>query len=136
MNARQSQIITLLQKQERYSVDELRSHFRVSDMTIRRDLDALASRGQIIRTHGGALAAPKISFEFSFLRRRQVQESAKDRIADAAAKLVTDGQTVMLDSGTTTLAVAERLKVRRDLTVITSSLPIAAALQFCQSLRV
>ncbi len=118
------------------TVEELQRRFGVSDMTIRRDLAALARAGRVIRTHGGASAAPKISFEFAFLRRQQTAEVAKQAIGRAAANLVQDGQSVLLDSGTTTLAVATALKARRNLTVITTSLPVASALQFCPTIRV
>ncbi len=115
------------------SVENMAKRFGVSDMTIRRDLNALAQAGRVIRTHGGAAPAGRVSFEFEFLRRRQTNELAKRAIAAATAGLVKDGQTVMLDSGTTTLQVAEQLRSRKDLTIITSSLPIASTLRYCDS---
>lgn len=133
---RQEQIAALLETQEHCGVAELARRLGVSDMTIRRDLRALASHGRAIRTHGGAAATPRVSFEFEFLRRGKTQESAKRAIAAAAAQFVRDGERVLLDSGTTTLALAQLLKSKRDLTVITTSLPIASTLQFCAGVRV
>ncbi len=111
-------------------VNELAAQFNVSGMTIRRDLQALADQGKVIRTHGGAAMAERISFEFDFLKRAEEQETAKTAIGEAAAAIVEDGQSVLLDSGTTTLAVARQLKGKKNLMVVTTSLPIASQLQY------
>ena len=105
-------------------------------MTIRRDLAILAEGGKVIRTHGGATVGEKVLFEFNFLQRAGVNESAKQQIAKTAAALVQDGQSVIMDSGTTTLALARQLRGHRGLTVITSSLPIAATLQHTPGVKV
>jgi DeoR family fructose operon transcriptional repressor len=81
-----------------------------------------------VRTHGGAAPAEQVMFEFQFLERQKVQQEAKQRIGSVAASLVRDGQSVMLDSSTTTLAVARQL-VEKRVTIITTSLPIASVLQ-------
>lgn len=107
----------------------------VSAMTIRRDLDVLARAGRAVRTHGGAALAGRVVFDFQFLRRTEDQAAAKAAIALRAASRVQDGQSVLLDSGTTTLAVARALRDRRRLTVITTSLPIASELQYCASIE-
>lgn len=129
LNARQLQITELVHSDGEYSVDRLAERFGVSGMTIRRDLQVLAEEGKILRTHGGAMPAQHVSFEFQFLARMKENEPSKQAIAQAAAELVGEGQSVMLDSGTTTLALAQHLRQRQALTVITTSLPIAAALQ-------
>lgn len=134
--ARQNRIAELLAERGECSVGFLARRLAVSGMTVRRDLDALARAGRVLRTHGGATRAERISFEFEFLRRVQSRRAAKEAIGAAAASLVRDGESVMLDSGTTTLALAHRLRSKRDLTVVTTSLPIASALQFCDSVRV
>ncbi len=127
--ARHRQILDLLRDRGECLVDELARECGVSDMTIRRDLAKLADEGRIVRTHGGAASSEQISFEFQFLRRAKLNSEAKERIGAVAAQLVEDGQSIMLDSGTTTLALARNLRHRRQLTVITTSLPIAAVLQ-------
>jgi len=138
MNAasRQSQVIELLNTRGECSVDFLARRLQVSGMTIRRDLQELAAAGRLIRTHGGATPAQRVSFEFQFLNRTRQNQEAKIAIAAAAAELVHDGESVMIDSGTTTLALAVRLKERKDLTIITTSLPIASELQFCPNVQV
>jgi len=118
------------------SVEELAGVLGVSGMTIRRDLQTLAEAGKVIRTHGGAAMAERISFEFDFLKRVKEHEAAKAVIGAAAAALVEDGQSVLLDSGTTTLALLRHLKGKKGLTVITTSLPIASQLQYGQEIAV
>lgn len=134
--SRRTRIADLVGALGECSVERLAQKFGVSDMTIRRDLRALAAQGRVLRTHGGAAAAERVSFEFKFLERARERQPAKEEIARVAAALVRDGQSLLVDSGTTTLAVARRLKERRDLTLITSSLPIASELQFCDAIRV
>lgn len=129
---RHSRIMDLLTAQGEAQVTELAASLGVSDMTIRRDLDALAMAGKVIRTHGGAALNGRVVFDFQFMQRTQEHEDAKRQIAETAASLVQDGQSILLDSGTTTLAVARALKTKKRLTVITTSLPIASELQSCE----
>lgn len=133
---RQSQILEWTSQRGECSVDELAERFGVSGMTIRRDLHSLAERGKVIRTHGGAARAERVSFEFEFLKRVEERREAKDAIGAAAAAQVRDGESILLDSGTTTLAIAKHLRGKRALTVITTSLPIAAQLQFDSQIAV
>lgn len=125
---RRARILELLECEGEQSVEQLAETFSVSGMTIRRDLQDLAAEGRVIRTHGGAAPAARISFEFRFLERAQQQSAEKEVIAELAASLVKPGQSVLLDSGTTTLAIARRLKAMGQLTVVTTSLPIASEL--------
>jgi len=133
---RQQLILQSLQEHGERTVEFLAQHFNVSDMTIRRDLQALADTGKVLRTHGGAAPAAKVSFEFQFLNRSRSNQAAKRAIAMLAARQVKDGQSIMLDSGTTTLALAQELRARTGLTVITTSLPIASELQFSSSIEI
>ena len=101
-------------------VSDLSEQFGVSEMTVRRDLRALAREGKLERVRGGAVnASTEPPFEETVVERFE----AKDRIGAAAARLVQDGQTVMIDIGTTTLQAAHHLH-GRDITVITSSLAV------------
>lgn len=126
---RQRQILELLHSKGDCAVDHLAETLRVSDMTIRRDLQTLAEEGLVLRTHGGASPVESVRFEFKFLERAQVRRNQKEAIGRAAAALVKAGQSVLLDSGTTTLAVARELRALAPLTVITTSLPIASVMQ-------
>ncbi len=101
-------------------VSDLAEQFGVSEMTVRRDLRELARAGKLERVHGGALlAGAEPPFEQTAIERF----AAKDRIGAAAAALVADGETVMIDIGTTTLQAAHHLHGRR-LRVVTSSLAV------------
>ncbi|MFA9478473.1 DeoR/GlpR family DNA-binding transcription regulator [Phycisphaerales bacterium AB-hyl4] len=125
---RRSRILEKLEVAGEQTVEQLAEAFAVSGMTIRRDLQDLANDGRVLRTHGGAAPAARISFEFRFLERAQQQTQAKEAIADVAVGLIQPGQSVLLDSSTTTLAIARRLKTLGQFTVITTSLPIASEL--------
>lgn len=133
---RQKKIIALIGKTGEGSIQEFAKLFKVSEMTVRRDLDSLAVQGRVIRTHGGAALAGRVSFEFDFLKRKKQNQKEKEAIARQAAELVRDGQSVMLDSGTTPLAVARALRGKKGVTVITTSLPIASELQYQEGLRI
>lgn len=132
---RHLRILDRLTAQGEAQVAQLAVSLGVSDMTIRRDLDSLALAGKVIRTHGGAALSGRVVFDFQFLQRTREHEEAKRQVAEMAASLVQEGQSVLLDSGTTTLAVARALKSRKRMTVITTSLPIASELQGCDSIE-
>jgi DeoR/GlpR family transcriptional regulator of sugar metabolism len=127
-STRLEQILDLLSSQREVTVAELTEWFQVTRMTIRRDMNELEKQGRITRTHGGAiLAAPAVA-SFAFLDRHQTHMPEKLAIAEAAAKLVKPGMTVILDTGTTTLEVAKCLAGISGLRVLTSSLAVASTL--------
>jgi DeoR/GlpR family transcriptional regulator of sugar metabolism len=99
-------------------------------MTIRRDLEKLEQNEEVKRVHGGAVIAERRAFEFDFKGKRQREKDAKTAIAKEAAKLVKEGQRLILDNGTTTLQLAVELKAFKQLTIITTSLAVASELQF------
>lgn len=110
---------------------------RVSAATIRRDLRLLEERGDLERTHGGAVT-PRLgtAYEPVYGDKLRRNAAAKSAIAARAATLVQDGEVVILDSGSTTLGLAEHLARRRNLTVVTSDLQIAVALAAGSSVEV
>jgi len=121
---RQKQILTLLTRQGRLSVTEIVEQFSISEATVRRDLESLASQGKAQRVHGGVIAIEQAPPELPILERENEQPDEKTRIGRAVASLITDKETVFLGSGTTVLEVARNLRDRRNLTVITNSLPV------------
>ena len=127
---RRAKIREMIGQRGECSVDQLAEALAVSGMTIRRDLQILADEGQVIRTHGGATVGERISFEFAFLKRARENQPAKEAIAKAAVGLLRGCTSVMLDGSTTTLAIARQLRGMSDLTVVTTSLPAAAELQY------
>lgn len=129
IDERRRHILSLVQSQGRVLVGELSRTLGISQITIRKDLEHLQSRGLIQRTHGGALRMQSGALFDPSLQEKQKQHSQeKQRIADEAAKMVQEGQCVMLDSGTTTTAVAHALKRYSQLTLITNAVNIAAEL--------
>ncbi|MBN1910670.1 MAG: DeoR/GlpR transcriptional regulator [Pirellulales bacterium] len=134
--ARQARIREMIVRNGECSVEELAAELDVSGMTIRRDLQALSEQGQVIRTHGGATLGERISFEFAFLKRSRENRMAKEAIAAAAFHLAQGCRSIMLDGSTTTLAIARRLHGMTGLTVVTTSLPAAAELQYEQGIDV
>lgn len=121
---RQKQILSLLSRQGRLSVAEIVEQFSISEATARRDLGSLASQGKAERVHGGVIAIEQAPPELPILERAGEQVDEKALVGRAAAGLVADGETVFLGSGTTALEVAKNLRERKNLTVITNSLPV------------
>jgi DeoR family transcriptional regulator, glycerol-3-phosphate regulon repressor len=123
---RHQYILSELSKNGALSVAELVRALDVSRETIRRDLNALAERGLIVTTHGGALAADHREPHVDV--REQANAAAKRAIGARAAQLVPDGASVVIDSGSTTQAVARSLADRHRLTVYTNDWRIAMLL--------
>ena len=133
---RQNQIVQFLQRSQRISILEVCENYSVSEATARRDLEALASEGRIQRVHGGAIALTQPSPEQPLLQRQREQADEKIRIGQVAAALVQEGETVFLGSGTTVLEAARSLRGRRNLTVLTNSLPVVNALAGAEGITV
>jgi DeoR/GlpR family transcriptional regulator of sugar metabolism len=121
---RQRQILSRLTRQGRLSVTEIVEQFSISEATARRDLESLASQGKVQRVHGGVLAIEQAPPELPILQRANEQPDDKARIGLSAANLIRDKETVFLGSGTTVLEVARNLRGRKNLIVITNSLPV------------
>jgi len=133
---RQKQILSLLTKQGRLSVSEIVEQFSISLATARRDLESLAEQGKLQRVHGGAITIEQAPPELPILQRESEQANEKQRIGQAAAALVQDGETVFLGSGTTVLEAARALRGRRNLSVITNSLAVVNALAGAEGVSV
>ncbi len=109
------------------TVSDLAQHFGVSIDTVRRDLDQLHREGALVRTHGGAVSTVEGGLRDKGLDvRLRVQVDEKEKIARLAAEMVDDGAVIMLNAGTTTLAVARALRNHHDLTIATNNLRIPA----------
>ena len=133
---RQKQILALLTRQGRLSVNEIVEQFSISVATARRDLESLASQGKVERVHGGVIAIEQAPPESPILERESEQADEKARIGLSAANLIADKETVFLGSGTTVLEVARQLRNRKNLTVITNSLPVLNALAGAEGITV
>jgi DeoR family transcriptional regulator, aga operon transcriptional repressor len=126
---RRRAIVDSLQRDGRVLVGDLARQFQTSQVTIRNDLEVLHAHGLLHRTHGGALPSQNSAVLDPTLREKEkLHWREKFRIAEAAAALVQEGQVVILDSGTTTSAIARALRGFHDLTIVTNALNIASEL--------
>jgi DeoR family transcriptional regulator of aga operon len=126
---RRQHLLAVIHRDGRVVVSEIAELLGISRMTIRKDLDHLETKGLVQRTHGGALVLQVgTPLPLALQDNEDHQAKAKQRIADAAIKLVSEGQCILLDSGTTTTTVARALRVFSFLTVVTNAVNIAAEL--------
>ena len=125
---RRTQILHIVRTTGRAKVNELTHLFNTSAVTIRNDLNELHQRGLVVRSHGGAMLSDGILREPPVLERLKEHSDEKQRIGARAAALINDGETIILDSGTTTLEIARHLKKKQGLHVITNGVNIAAEL--------
>ena len=136
---RRAELVRLVRARGQVTVAELAALFDISVDTVRRDLDHLAERGLLARTHGGAVASGDlVTQDTPFTERLVRQNNAKARIAAAAASLLGDGETILINGGSTTRAVAAELGIRRDLTIVTNNLalPQVLPLESCRDVYV
>ncbi len=132
---RRGQILGYILAHNRSSVADLSQHVATSEVTVRKDLDALEAQGLVLRVHGGAVASGRGRLEQTFGSREQEQIDEKRRIAAAATQLIRAGQTVFLDASTTCLQIARLIKGRSGLTVVTNGLYTALELSFSEQIR-
>jgi DeoR/GlpR family transcriptional regulator of sugar metabolism len=121
-------LIETLRREQRINVREISVLLGVSDVTVRGDLDTLEQDGLAQRVWGGAVLAPGLRYEPSFAARLKQHHAEKQRIAAAAARLIGDGDSIILDASSTAFGLVPYLKQRRDLTVITNGLHLALEL--------
>ncbi|MGB9803409.1 DeoR/GlpR family DNA-binding transcription regulator [Desulfofundulus sp.] len=125
---RRQKILELLERDQVVKVPDLSAYFNVSEATIRRDLQELEEAGYLKRTHGGAISNQAATFEPSLAEKEDQYQAEKIAIAEIAVQLVQEGDTVMLDAGSTTLQIARRLKHRKNITIVTNAVNIACEL--------
>ena len=119
---RKQEIMKLLSTRESLDVEELATLFGVSKVTVRTDLDAMAERGLLVRTHGGAMSPEKQNLIRLISKTSSEYQDEKEKIAKAASQLIANGDAIILDNGSTTLHLAKYLS-QKNLTVATGSIP-------------
>ncbi|GGD53218.1 DeoR/GlpR family DNA-binding transcription regulator [Paenibacillus nasutitermitis] len=122
---RRKTILELLHKEGKVKVIELSKLFAISEVTIRGDLDALEKEGLLERVHGGAASNYKSYYNMNLNDRMETNQEEKRKIAIEAASMISDGDTLILGSGTTPLYVVRELKNRKNLMIITNSYSVA-----------
>ncbi len=129
VDERRQHVLALIQREGRAIVGELSEQLGISRITIRKDLEHLQSKGLIQRSHGGALLLQSNTLlDPSLTEKQMLHTQEKSRIAAAAVELVQENQCVIIDSGTTTTAIAQALRKFSRLTVVTNAVNIAAEL--------
>src|SRR6201987_4797054 len=126
---RRHQILRLLEHEGNVKVENLAERFSVSQVTIRKDLTELEEQGLLQRTYGGAVFSHRSRFNISFMEKGNLQAAQKEAIARTAMEHIHEGDTIILDAGSTTLSLASALVGKfQSLYVITSSVPAALEL--------
>ncbi len=136
--SRRAKILDEIESKEQVSVSELSKMFNISEVTIRNDLGQLEKQNMLIRARGGAI---KIKYQRrgidpSFSDKQKEFLKEKQLIAKAAVKLIEEGDTLVLDSGTTTTELAKNLQQFKNLTIITNALNIASILSEYEGINI
>ena len=122
---RRNKILEILSQHHRILVREIAAQVATSPVTIRKDLETLENRGMLRRVHGGAIAINPSVLDLALTEKERLHTREKERIARAAVRLIEEGDVIILDSGSTTTAIARLLKPYRGITIITNAVNIA-----------
>jgi DeoR/GlpR family transcriptional regulator of sugar metabolism len=122
---RLERILALFEKENRLVTKDLPEKFNTTSVTIRKDLAILEQRGLLTRTHGGAIRSKKLYPGLALNEKEKINLEEKMRIAKKAATLISKGDTILLDSGSTTSLLAKEIKHMQGITVITNAMNIA-----------
>lgn len=133
---RKNEILATLQKEQSVLVSELSQKYEVTEETIRRDLDKLEKEGFVKKTYGGAVLNQNMNVDLPLKIRQKTNIKEKQAIADVMVNLIGDGESIMLDSSSTSLMIAGKIKQRKQLTVITNSVEILLELANAKSVHV
>jgi DeoR/GlpR family transcriptional regulator of sugar metabolism len=133
---RLQRILEVIVKAGHAKAGDLAGNFGVSEITIRRDLDVLAERGFVRRTHGGAMISNITRVDPPVLHRMTEEKECKEAIAKATASMIKNGESIFIGSGSTVAHVARYLSDRKNLTVITNALNIGIDLASAAAITV
>jgi DeoR/GlpR family transcriptional regulator of sugar metabolism len=133
---RRRRILEYIQINQSGKIEDLAVALGVSEATVRRDLTILATEGSISRTHGGAVLITSTAYELRYSEKKLLFQSKKRLIGVKAAEMVANGETLILDSGSTTFEIARQLTKHKNLTIITYDLAIASRIAFDSSTTV
>jgi DeoR family transcriptional regulator of aga operon len=129
-------ILQKLEKDDKVNVTELSHQFNVSEVTIRKDLRYFEKKNILIRSRGGAMKRSLVNVDLSIYDRRKQNIKLKEAIGAAAANLIMNGETILLDTGTTVMQLAKHLPKKIEITVITNSVDITFRLAEYPNIRV
>ncbi len=122
---RRQHIVDKIKQEKKVYVSELSQLFKVTEETVRRDLEKLENENILRRSYGGAILSEQTGEDLSFLKRSTINNPGKEYIAEKAQPLISEGDTIMVDSSTTCLSLLHRLKGLKNITIITNSIRLA-----------
>ncbi|MDD2362010.1 MAG: DeoR/GlpR family DNA-binding transcription regulator [Oscillospiraceae bacterium] len=125
LQERRSRILEMLHNSGKVRVNELSALFKVSEVSIRNDLTELENQGLLSRVHGGAVSSYNSYYNMSLAQRSNTNRKEKEEIAVKISDMIHDNQSVMMNAGTTTLAVMNKLTRKSGITIITNSIVLA-----------
>ena len=118
---RREEIIELIHSQGKVKVTELSEKYSISEVSIRKDLEALEAQGQLSRIHGGAVGLNKLYLNMDLTERYKTNAARKKDIAELAAKFIDDNDTIMMNAGTTLTYVLRALRGKKNISIVTNS---------------
>ncbi len=121
---RRNEILSKLQEERKVVVSDLSQQYNVTEETIRRDLEKLENEGLAKKTYGGAVLNESFNTDLPYTVRKKANVESKQRIAEAIAAMIEDGDHLILDASSTALFIAKRMKDKKNITVITNSVEI------------
>ena len=133
---RRTQILDMLESDGQVNVTDLSTQFKVSEVTIRNDFLQLEKKNMLIRARGGAIKINRVGVDFELSKKQKINLDLKKKIGRAGARLVKDGDTIIVDAGTTTQEMVKNLDPDSKLTVITNALNIANQLVYNNNIQV
>lgn len=122
---RRQKIAELVNSKGKVKVNELSELFGISEVSVRSDLTDLEARGLISRIHGGAVSSYKNYYNMDMQQRLSANRDSKDKIAAKVVELIEDNDTIMLNSGTTTLSIFRNIPITMNLSIVTNSIAVA-----------
>jgi DeoR/GlpR family transcriptional regulator of sugar metabolism len=119
---RREEILALIRNEGRVRVAELSRQYEISEVSIRKDLEILETRGQLARIHGGAVGVEKMYINMDLNERFKTNSAAKRALATEVAELIRDNDTLMMNAGTTAAYVLRAIRDKKNLSIVTNSL--------------
>ncbi len=133
---RRAEIISIIHTKGQVRVSELSDRFGISEVSIRKDLEFLEMQGQLSRVHGGAVGLNKLYVNMDLTERFKTNASAKKQLAKAIAPLIEDNDTIMMNAGTTLSYVLQAIQGKKNITLLTNSIPNATEASLYSSFQV
>ncbi len=133
---RRNKILSRLKAEKHVVVSELAKQFDVSEETIRRDLDKMEKEGMVVKSYGGAVLSENSAAELPFVVRKRSNVAEKQVIADIVASLIEDGDSLILDASSTAVFIAQKLKSKKNITLITNSVEVLMELSDVSGWRI